>query len=204
MTTLSKRLTDLRSGALFVLLYHVTLIVFYQLVIWIEPCAFQCFGIQLNLLPPLCLLLCFTPYLFLTIREFRRTALLLHVILAATTIFQSDWSYSIFMVYIFFAPISILAVYFLCFEKRSAWVGWGALITHVFLTVLGYLVGSLGFGNWLQQTMLEQTGSAEYMTVLCLAFITRTICPLLPIGIHLLKSLIQWGFSKYDAKHSIE
>ena len=201
---MSKRLTDLRSGALFVLLYHVTIIVFYQLVAWMEPYAFQCFSIQLNLLPPLILLLVFTPYLFLTIREFRRTTLLLHVILAATTILQSEWSYSIFIVYIFFAPISILPLYFLCFEKRSAFVGWGALIAHLFLTVLGYLVGSLGFGAWLKQTMLELTGSAENMILLWLVFIARSILPLIPIGIHLLKSLIQWGFSTYDAKHSIE
>lgn len=209
---MSKRLTDLRSGALFVLLYHVTMIVCILLNTLLSPFspsyAFVFSGFKLNLLPPTILLLVYTPGLYLLIRKFsrnaKRTLIGAHVLLATLTLFQYDFCMTIYTYYLPIGYLAIIPLYLICFVKRSAFVSWGALMAHMLLTVSYYLIAYIGAADGISELMRQLYGSNDVIAFLMLDYITRSILPLIPIIAHLIISLIQWGFSTPKPKQSIE
>lgn len=213
---MSKRLAplprDMLGGALFVLLYHVTMIVFILLNALLSPFSpsyeFVLSGFKLNLLPPLLLLLVFTPGLYLLIGKFSRNAkftlLGAHLLLATLTLFQYDLGMTIYGHYLLIGYIAIIPLYLICLVKRSAFVGWGALIAHVLLTVLFYLIGYMGAAHGISELMIQTSRSDDGILYLCLEYIARSILPLIPILAHLIISFVQWGFSASQTKQSIE
>ncbi len=207
---MSKRLSDFRKGALFLLLYHVTLIAYITLDTLLSPFYsnfnFECSGFQMNALAPLLLFVVFTPILYLLIRRFSNKTILvimaIHLILTFFTFFRYDFGLSIYAFYIIVAYPSIIPLYHIFFIRRSAYVAWGALTIHIVITVFCYWLWESGLAHSISQWMIKLSGDDWDILYLFFEFIARTILPLIPIMIHLIIALFRWGFSFPDSKQT--